>query len=88
MPDTKLKDFIALFRGFRRKNVIGDILHELNASNHDSSNEGVVQFVPHYAMHANLTLDKSLGYAVTIENFVHASSHIAQRTQKKGEMFC
>ena len=45
-PDTKLKDFIALFRGFRRKNVIGDILHKVNASNHDSDTVKNVQFVP------------------------------------------
>jgi len=45
-PDTKLKEFIALFRGFTAKKAIREILHELSVSNHDSGNEGSVQFFP------------------------------------------
>ena len=49
-PDTQLKEFIALFRGFRRKKPIRDILHKLNGSNRDSENIEAVQFVPSTAI--------------------------------------
>jgi hypothetical protein len=42
-PETQLKEFIALFRGFTGKNVIREILQDFNASNHDSES---VQFFP------------------------------------------
>jgi len=42
-PETQLKEFIALFRGFTSKNVIREILQDFNASNHDSE---TVQFFP------------------------------------------
>jgi len=45
-PDTKLKELIALFRGFTAKKVIREILQKLSSSNHDSGNEGSVQFFP------------------------------------------
>jgi len=44
-PDTQLKEFIAMFRGFTAKGIIREILQKLNASNHDSKN-GSVQFFP------------------------------------------
>ena len=45
-PETQLKDFIALFRGFTAKKVIREILQNLNASNHDSEANSIVQFFP------------------------------------------
>ena len=45
-PDTKLKEFIALFRGFTAKKIIREILQKLNASNHHSTNVEAVQFFP------------------------------------------
>ncbi|RLI43212.1 hypothetical protein DRO69_09515 [Candidatus Bathyarchaeota archaeon] len=45
-PDTKLKEFISLFRGFTSKKVVGEILQKLNSSNHDSQGNGSVQFFP------------------------------------------
>lgn len=46
-PDTQLKEFLALFRGFARKSSVRDILHALNgACNHDSGEDVRVQFVP------------------------------------------
>ena len=46
-PDTQLKEFLPLFRGFARKSSVRDILHNLNgAYNHDSGDEINVQFVP------------------------------------------
>jgi len=45
-PETPIKDFIALFRGLTAKNVIREILQELNAQNHDSETNGSVQFFP------------------------------------------
>ena len=45
-PETQLKEFIALFRGFTGKKVIREILQKLNASNHDSEPDSPVQFLP------------------------------------------
>lgn len=45
-PDTQLKDFIALFRGFTAKQIIREILQELTASNRDSAMNKGVQFFP------------------------------------------
>ncbi|HDQ06576.1 MAG TPA: hypothetical protein ENN36_07640 [Candidatus Bathyarchaeota archaeon] len=45
-PDTPLKDFIALFRGFTAKRVIREILQQLSVANRDSAVNGVVQFFP------------------------------------------
>lgn len=46
-PNTKLKEFIALFRGFTSKKVIREILQKLNCSvNHDSQVNSSVQFFP------------------------------------------
>lgn len=46
-PETQLKEFIPLFRGFTSKRVIGEILQELNGSlNHDSAGNSAVQFFP------------------------------------------
>jgi len=45
-PDTKLSEFIALFRGFTSKKAIREILQKLNTSNHDSGNAETVQFFP------------------------------------------
>ena len=45
-PDTKLSEFMALFRGFTGKKVIREILQKLNASNHDSETTSSVQFFP------------------------------------------
>lgn len=45
-PETQLKEFIALFRGFTSKKVIGEILQKLNAGNHDSAGNSAVQFFP------------------------------------------
>ena len=46
IPETQLKDFIALFRGFTAKNVIREILQDVNASNHDSETTNSMQFLP------------------------------------------
>lgn len=45
-PNTQLKEFIALFRGFTGKKVIKEILQKLNSSNHDSEPIETVQFLP------------------------------------------
>lgn len=46
-PETQLKELISLFRGFKGKKVIREILHEINVSNHDSgSSIDDVQFFP------------------------------------------
>jgi len=45
-PETQLKEFIALFRGFTGKNVIREILQDFNVSNHDSETNNSVQFLP------------------------------------------
>jgi hypothetical protein len=45
-PQTQLKEFISLFRGFTSKKVIREILQELNADNHDSGHNDPVQFFP------------------------------------------
>lgn len=45
-PQTPLKDFIALFRGFTSKKVIKEILQKLNAVNQDSEGDNAVQFFP------------------------------------------
>jgi len=45
-PETKLKDFIALFRGFTSKKIIGEILQKLSSANHDSQDSDGVQFFP------------------------------------------
>lgn len=44
-PGAQLKDFIAMFRGFTGRKVIGEILQELNAANHDSQ-ATALQFFP------------------------------------------
>jgi len=51
-PDSQLKDFIALFRGFTAKRVIREILQELTVSNHDSAVNNGVQFFPTTALRA------------------------------------
>jgi len=45
-PDIKLKEFIAMFRGFTSKTVIREILQKLNSYNDDSKPIEVVQFLP------------------------------------------
>lgn len=45
-PETQLKEFIPLFRGFTSKKVIREILQNLNSMNHDSQGNGSVQFFP------------------------------------------
>ena len=45
-PQTQLKEFIALFRGFTSKKIIREILQNLNSGNHDSSVDGCLQFFP------------------------------------------
>jgi len=45
-PETKLKEFIALFRGFTAKNIIWEILQNLNTGNHDCQANRCVQFFP------------------------------------------
>jgi hypothetical protein len=45
-PETQLKEFIALFRGFTGKKVIREILQDFNVSNHDSETNNAVQFFP------------------------------------------
>ena len=45
-PDTQLKEFIALFRGFTGKKVIREILQKLNSVNHDCQENNTVQFLP------------------------------------------
>jgi hypothetical protein len=45
-PQTPLKEFVALFRGFTSKKVIREILQKLNTHNHDSEGDNVVQFFP------------------------------------------
>lgn len=49
-PDTKLKEFIAMFRGFTSKKVIREILQQLNRHNHDSEPIETVQFLPSTAI--------------------------------------
>jgi hypothetical protein len=49
-PDTQLKDFIALFRGFTAKRIIREILQELAVSNDDSAINNSVQFFPATAL--------------------------------------
>ena len=44
-PNTPLKDFITLFRGFTAKPIIWEILQEISSSNHDYRNENL-QFLP------------------------------------------
>jgi hypothetical protein len=44
-PDSHLKNFIGMFRGFSRKAAIRDILHEVNGSNVDAEAQKM-QFVP------------------------------------------
>jgi len=47
MPNSKLKDFIPLFRGFTSKKLIKEILQELTAAvNHDSKSNENLQFLP------------------------------------------
>ena len=45
-PDTQLKEFIALFRGFTGKKVIRETLQDFNVYNHDSETNNSVQFLP------------------------------------------
>ncbi len=45
-PETQLKEFVSLFRGFTSKNVIREILQNLNSANHDSRKNPRVQFLP------------------------------------------
>lgn len=46
-PEAKLKDFMALFRGFTSKKLQREILQQLtDSANHDSGNENHVQFFP------------------------------------------
>lgn len=45
-PETRLRDFISLFRGFTSKKVIGEILQNLGSGNHDSRKNPRVQFFP------------------------------------------
>jgi hypothetical protein len=45
-PETQIKEFIGLFRGFSGRKAIGEILQELNASNDDSEAKASVQFFP------------------------------------------
>lgn len=45
-PDTPLKDFISLFRGFTSKKIIGEILQTLSSGNHDSGKSVTLQFLP------------------------------------------
>jgi len=45
-PETQLKEFIPLFRGFTSKKVIGEILQKLNSGNHDSQANDCLQFFP------------------------------------------
>jgi hypothetical protein len=44
-PDTQVKDFIEMFRGFSRKTAIRDILQEVNGPNVDAKAQKM-QFVP------------------------------------------
>jgi len=51
-PETQLKEFIPLFRGFTSKKLIGEILQELNgALNHDYNGKEDVQFFPATRLH-------------------------------------
>jgi len=45
-PDTPLRDFISLFRGFTAKDRIGEILQDLNSSRNHDSHRADVQFFP------------------------------------------
>jgi hypothetical protein len=45
-PETQLKEFISLFRGFTSKAIIREILQNLNSANHDSRKNPRVQFLP------------------------------------------
>ena len=45
-PETQLKEFISLFRGFTSKKIIGEILQKINSDNHDSGGNSAVQFFP------------------------------------------
>jgi hypothetical protein len=66
-PETQLKQFIALFRGFTSKRHIGEILQTLNAAvNHDCSNANLQFFpatqlkdVPHRMVSKLFTIMKS-----------------------------
>ena len=49
-PDTQLKDFIALSRGFTAKRIIREILQDLSAFNHDSAMNNGLQFFPTTAL--------------------------------------
>lgn len=44
--ETRLKEFISLFRGFTSKKIIREILQELGSTNHDSWKKPHVQFFP------------------------------------------
>lgn len=45
-PETQLKEFIPLFRGFTGKKAIREILQNLNSSNHDWRGKNSMQFFP------------------------------------------
>ena len=45
-PETQLKEFIALFRGFTSKKTIREILQKLSSLNHDLRGDSSVQFFP------------------------------------------
>ena len=45
-PETKLKDWISLFRGLTAKKIQREILQDLNGDNHDSDGEDGVKFFP------------------------------------------
>jgi hypothetical protein len=45
-PETRIADFISLFRGFTGKKVIREILQKLSANNRDLQMNGSVQFLP------------------------------------------
>jgi len=45
-PETRLKEFIPLFRGFTSKRIIGEILQNLNSSNHHYGENSTMQFFP------------------------------------------
>lgn len=83
-PNAKLKDFISLFRGFTGKEVIGEILRELNdAVNHDSCTNGEVQFLP-----ATPIRDLSEGAALTLFKIMKARSKPISKRSIKSVLGC
>jgi hypothetical protein len=85
-PETQLKQFIALFRGFSSKKIIGEILQELTATvnpNHDFQPNENVQFFP-----ATLIKDLSEKTILTLFKIMKAKSKPISKRSIKSVLGC